>query len=61
LLVGYSDVTALHLAAYSEARLSGLSGPVVTEWAEAGAAILASFRAWSRGDRPSVVDAFDAR
>jgi muramoyltetrapeptide carboxypeptidase len=60
LIVGYSDVTALHLAAYREARLPGLSGPVVTEWAQAEAATLGSFRAWSRGERPSVVDAFDA-
>lgn len=60
LIVGYSDVTALHLAAYSEARIPGLSGPVVTEWAEAEAATLGSFRAWSRGERPSLVDAFDA-
>jgi muramoyltetrapeptide carboxypeptidase len=60
LIVGYSDVTALHLAAYREARLPGLSGPVVTEWAQAEAATLGSFRAWSRGEKPSVVDAFDA-
>ncbi len=60
LIVGYSDVTALHLAAYREARLPGLSGPVVTEWAQAEAATLGSFRAWSRGERPSLVDAFDA-
>ena len=60
LIVGYSDVTALHLAAYSEARIPGLSGPVVTEWAQAEAATLESFRAWSRGERSSVADTFDA-
>jgi muramoyltetrapeptide carboxypeptidase len=35
LLVGYSDVTALHLALYSKAGWRGLSGPMVAvEWAE---------------------------
>jgi muramoyltetrapeptide carboxypeptidase len=60
LLVGYSDVTALHLAFYTKARLPGLSGPVVTEWDQADAASLDSFRAWSYGGSPSFVDAFDA-
>lgn len=60
LLVGYSDVTALHLAFYAEARWSGLSGPVVTEWAEADPATLDSFHAWSRGDTVDFVDDFEA-
>lgn len=60
LLVGYSDITALHLAYYKHARMPGLSGPVLTEWAEADDATLGSFRAWSRGKTPSFVDAFDA-
>ena len=35
LLVGYSDVTALHLALYRHAGWRGLSGPMVAvEWAE---------------------------
>ena len=35
LLVGYSDVTALHLALYEKAGWRGLSGPMVAvEWAE---------------------------
>lgn len=59
LLVGYSDITALHLAYYKHARMPGLSGPVVTEWAKADDATLGSFRAWSRGKVPSFVDAFD--
>lgn len=33
LLVGYSDITALHLALYAHAGWTGISGPVVTEWA----------------------------
>jgi len=60
LLVGYSDVTALHLAFYAKADWTGLSGPVVTEWAEADAATLDSFRAWSLGETPAFVDDFDA-
>lgn len=32
LLVGYSDVTALHLAFHQHAGWTSLSGPVVTEW-----------------------------
>ena len=60
LLVGYSDVTALHLALYANASWTGLSGPVVTEWAEADAATLNSFGAWSQGDTPSLVENFDA-
>jgi len=60
LLVGYSDVTALHLALYARGGWTGLSGPVVTEWAEADAATLESFRAWSQGETPALVDNFDA-
>lgn len=34
LVVGYSDVTALHLALYAEAGLPGVSGPMVaSDWA----------------------------
>jgi len=60
LLVGYSDVTALHLAFYTKAGWTGLSGPVVTEWAEADAATLRSFRDWSEGKTPDFADGFDA-
>ncbi len=60
LLVGYSDVTALHLAFYAEAHWPGVSGPVATEWAEADAATLGSFQAWSRGDIADFVDDFEA-
>ncbi len=34
LIVGYSDITALHLALWKEARLPGVSGPMVaSDWA----------------------------
>jgi len=45
LLVGYSDVTALHLAFYARADWVGVSGPVVTEWARLDADTLDPFRA----------------
>jgi len=48
LLVGYSDVTALHLALYREAGWLGLSGPVVTEWAVADDAMLDATRTWMK-------------
>ena len=60
LLVGYSDVTALHLAFYTKARWTGLSGPVVTEWAEADSATLDSFQAWCRGTPSDLTGNFDA-
>jgi len=54
LLVGYSDVTALHLAYYARAGWTGLSGPVVTEWAEADEDTLASFRSLAEGAAPTL-------
>ncbi|MFB6272444.1 MAG: LD-carboxypeptidase [Salinibacter sp.] len=60
LLVGYSDVTALHLAFYAKADWPGLSGPVVTEWAKADEATLRSFQGWSEGNTPDFVADFDA-
>jgi len=60
LLVGYSDITALHLAFYARAGWSGLSGPVVTEWAKADAATLGSFRDWSMGAAHALTDRFEA-
>ena len=59
LLVGYSDVTALHLAFYTKANWAGLSGPVATEWAQADDATLASFRGWAEGGTPGFVEPFD--
>lgn len=32
LVIGYSDITALHLALYAHTGLSGISGPLVSEW-----------------------------
>lgn len=49
LLVGYSDVTALHMAFYARAGWTGLSGPVVTEWATADDQTLDSFRTLAEG------------
>jgi muramoyltetrapeptide carboxypeptidase len=49
LLVGYSDVTALHLALHRHAGWAGLSGPVVTEWPVADTATLDGFRAAAEG------------
>jgi muramoyltetrapeptide carboxypeptidase len=54
LLVGYSDVTALHLAFYAQAGWTGLSGPVVTEWARADEETLSAFRALAEGKTPEL-------
>ncbi len=54
LLVGYSDITALHLAYYARAGWTGLSGPVVTEWAEADENTLRSFRRLAEGATPTL-------
>ena len=56
LLVGYSDVTALHLAFYARAGWTGISGPVVTEWGEIDADTLESFRVLADGETPSLGD-----
>ena len=35
LIIGYSDITAIHLAMYAKAGIPGISGPMVsTEWAD---------------------------
>lgn len=54
LLIGYSDVTALHLALYATAGWTGVSGPVVTEWAVADDATLDAVRALAAGATPSL-------
>lgn len=54
LLVGYSDITALHLAFYARAGWTGVSGPVVTEWATADEETIQSFRTLAEGDTPSL-------
>lgn len=60
LLVGYSDVTALHLAFYTHAGWTGISGPVVTEWAQADETTLESFKALSTGESKQFLTGFDA-
>lgn len=53
LVVGYSDITALHLALYEHAGLPGLSGPMVgVEWDQPEAASERLFWALARGDTP---------
>lgn len=49
MVVGYSDVTALHLAFYARVGWTGLSGPVVTEWATADEDTLGPFRSQAEG------------
>ena len=53
LLVGYSDVTALHLAFYKRAGWRGLSGPMVAvEWGRLDAASERLFWALAQGATP---------
>ncbi len=52
LLVGYSDVTALHLALYKNAGWRGLSGPLVVEWGDLDAESVAQFQAMVQGRAP---------
>ncbi len=54
LLVGYSDVTALHLAFQARADWTGLSGPVATEWGELDADTLDPFRLLAEGGTPVI-------
>lgn len=48
-LVGYSDITALHLAYYARAGWGGLSGPVATEWDKLDDDSLRSYRRLAEG------------
>lgn len=53
LLVGYSDITALHLALHRKAGWVGLSGPMVgVEWADLDPASAAQFWALASGQAP---------
>lgn len=54
LLVGYSDITALHLAYYARAGWTGISGPVVTEWPKLDDQTLGPYRHLAEGGTPSV-------
>jgi len=50
LIVGYSDITALHLALYAKAGLTGLSGPMVaSDWYQLDADSEAQFWAMAGG------------
>jgi muramoyltetrapeptide carboxypeptidase len=57
LLVGYSDITALHLAYHHRAGWTGVSGPVVTEWATLDEETLGPFRRLVEGGTPALGDA----
>ena len=51
LIVGYSDVTALHLALWRHAGLPGISGPMVaTDWPDLDPVSEAQFWALARGE-----------
>lgn len=51
LLVGYSDVTALHLALWRHAALPGISGPMVAvDWPDLDSASEAQFWSIARGE-----------
>lgn len=52
LLVGYSDITALQMALYAQAGWTSLSGPVVTEWAEADDETIEHVRQLAQGRCP---------
>ena len=53
LVVGYSDITALHLALYTKAGLTGLSGPMAaSDWPDLDAASEAQFWRLANGEAP---------
>lgn len=52
LLIGYSDVTALHLALYHKAGWRGLSGPLVVEWPDLDVETISQFQALATGHTP---------
>lgn len=53
LVVGYSDITALHFALFAKAGLSGLSGPMIApDWPDLDAASEAQFWRLAGGDAP---------
>ncbi len=56
LLIGFSDITALHLALYRHAGAKGISGPLVTDFAKAGPRAQARFLALVRGEVPPPLD-----
>ena len=52
LLIGYSDVTALHMALYLKAGWRGLSGPLVVEMGNLETETVAQFQAVAEGRMP---------
>jgi muramoyltetrapeptide carboxypeptidase len=49
LVVGYSDITALHLALYSQCGWPGLAGPMVApDWPSLSPQRAAAFQAWTQ-------------
>lgn len=56
LLIGYSDITALHLAFYAHAAWTGLSGPVATEWAVLDDETIGPFQTLAKGGTPTLGD-----
>ena len=62
LIVGYSDITALHLALYARAGLVGLSGPMVaSDWPRLDAESEAQFWAVAGGDTVELAGPGDER
>ena len=53
LLVGYSDVTALQWALYTQAGWTSLSGPVLTEWHQMDAETTELFQMLVTGEQPA--------
>ena len=53
LLIGYSDITALHLALYRHAGLPGISGPLLAEWSRIDARSETLLWALAGGATPS--------
>lgn len=54
LLIGYSDITILHMAFFARVGWTGVSGPVVTEWAKIGDETLDSFLRLVQGGTPQL-------
>lgn len=54
LIVGYSDITAIHMAMYAKAGIPGISGPMVsTEWANSHPDSERLFWELARGGQPT--------
>lgn len=56
-LIGFSDITALHMALYQETGFSGIHGPVLTTMEKAGKKTLDSLAACLRGEDFPVIGA----